>query len=138
MTPIKENYPGEIRAAAPTKAYGTSPLPGPRSPFYPLAKAEPLVPLTIQLDWIANAQFAGLLVAKEEGWYAQQGLDVTIEPVNQTTLDTVTIGAVLFLSLVPIPAAPWRYLPYLFAGLVLIGTLGSGYFRSRSPPPNAS
>jgi NitT/TauT family transport system substrate-binding protein len=58
--------------------------------FHPLAKAEPLVPLTVQLDWIANAQFAGLLVAKEKGWYAQQGLDVTIEPVDQTTLDTVT------------------------------------------------
>jgi NitT/TauT family transport system substrate-binding protein len=57
--------------------------------FHPLAKAEPLVPLTVQLDWIANAQFAGLLVAKEKGWYAQQGLDVTIQPVNQKTLDTV-------------------------------------------------
>ena len=58
--------------------------------FHLLAKAEPLVPLTVQLDWMENAQFAGLLVAKEKGWYAQQGLDVTIEPVNQTTLDTVT------------------------------------------------
>ena len=56
----------------------------------PSAQAEPLFPLTVQLDWIENAQFAGLLVAKEKGWYTQQGLDVTIEPVNQTTLDTVT------------------------------------------------
>jgi ABC-type nitrate/sulfonate/bicarbonate transport system substrate-binding protein len=55
----------------------------------PFAGAESLFPLTVQLDWIENAQFAGLLVAKEKGWYAQQGLDVTIEPVNQTTLDTV-------------------------------------------------
>jgi NitT/TauT family transport system substrate-binding protein len=58
--------------------------------LHPLAEAEPLFPLTVQLDWIENAQFAGLLVAKEKGWYTQQGLDVTIEPVNQTTLDTVT------------------------------------------------
>jgi NitT/TauT family transport system substrate-binding protein len=57
--------------------------------FPPLAKADPLFPLTVQLDWIQNAQFAGLLVAKEKGWYAQEGLDVTIEPVNPTTLDTV-------------------------------------------------
>ena len=57
--------------------------------FHPLSRAEPLFPLTVQLDWIENAQFAGLLVAKEKGWYAQQGLDVTIEPVNRTTLDTV-------------------------------------------------
>ena len=34
-------------------------------------------------------------------------------------------------------AAPWRYLPYLFAGLVLTGTLLSGYFRTRTPAPNA-
>lgn len=53
------------------------------------ARAEPLFPLTIQLDWIENAQFAGLLVAREKGWYVQQGLDITIQPVNQTTLDTV-------------------------------------------------
>jgi NitT/TauT family transport system substrate-binding protein len=56
----------------------------------PPAKAEPLFPITVQLDWIENAQFAGLLVAKQMGWYAQQGLDVTIEPVDQKTLDTVT------------------------------------------------
>jgi NitT/TauT family transport system substrate-binding protein len=54
-----------------------------------MARAEALFPLTVQLDWIQNAQFAGLLVAKEKGWYAQQGLDVTIEPVNRSTLDTV-------------------------------------------------
>ncbi len=57
--------------------------------FHPLSWSEPLFPLTVQLDWIENAQFAGLLVAKQKGWYAQQGLDVTIEPVNRTTLDTV-------------------------------------------------
>jgi NitT/TauT family transport system substrate-binding protein len=54
-----------------------------------LARAEAPFPLTIQLDWIENAQFSGLLVAKEKGWYAEQGLDVTINPVNQSTLDTV-------------------------------------------------
>jgi NitT/TauT family transport system substrate-binding protein len=59
----------------------------------PLARADGLFPLTVQLDWIPNAQFAGLLVAKEKGWYAEQGLDVTIAPVNQATLDTV--GAVV-------------------------------------------
>jgi NitT/TauT family transport system substrate-binding protein len=57
--------------------------------LHPPAKAEALFPVTVQLDWIENAQFAGLLVAKERGWYAEQGLDVTIEPVDRTTLDTV-------------------------------------------------
>ena len=54
-----------------------------------VALSAPLYPLTVQLDWLANAQFAGLLVAKEKGWYAAEGLEVTIQPVNQATLDTV-------------------------------------------------
>ena len=62
--------------------------------------AEPIpaaaaVPILMQLDWKANAQFAGLLLAKERGYYAQAGLDVTIRPaaeggpgVVKTLLDT--------------------------------------------------
>ena len=42
----------------------------------------------------------------------------------------VTIGAVVFLSLFPVPDAPWRYLPYFFAMLVLMGTLSTVYFKS--------
>ncbi len=44
------------------------------------AQAEPAQPVRIdvQLDWKANAQFAGLLLARERGWYAEAGLDVTI------------------------------------------------------------
>ena len=40
------------------------------------------LPLTFQLDWHPNAQFAGLLLAKERGWYEAAGLDVTILPVD--------------------------------------------------------
>jgi hypothetical protein len=43
----------------------------------------------------------------------------------------LVIGAVLFLSLIPIPAAPWRYLSYLFAVLVFMGTVSSVYYRGR-------
>jgi ABC-type nitrate/sulfonate/bicarbonate transport system substrate-binding protein len=35
-------------------------------------------PLTIQLDWKPTAQFAGILVAKQRGFYVEEGLDVTI------------------------------------------------------------
>ena len=45
--------------------------------------------LSVQLDWLPNAQYAGLLVAKEEGWYARAGLDVTIVPLDQTTNDPI-------------------------------------------------
>jgi NitT/TauT family transport system substrate-binding protein len=36
--------------------------------------------LTLQLKWVAQAQFAGYFVAKEKGFYDEEGLDVTIKP----------------------------------------------------------
>lgn len=46
-------------------------------------------PFSVQLDWLPNAQYAGLLVAKDQGWYAHAGLDVTVVPLDQTTNDPV-------------------------------------------------
>ena len=37
-----------------------------------------LVPVSIQLQWVPQAQFAGYYVAQELGLYADEGLDVTI------------------------------------------------------------
>ena len=37
-------------------------------------------PLTLQLKWVTQAQFAGYYVAKEKGFYEEEGLDVTIKP----------------------------------------------------------
>ena len=39
-----------------------------------------LKPLTIQLSWFDQFQFAGYYIAKEKGFYEQMGLDVTIKP----------------------------------------------------------
>ena len=36
--------------------------------------------VTIQLKWVAQAQFAGYFVAKDKGFYQDAGLDVTINP----------------------------------------------------------
>lgn len=36
--------------------------------------------LTLQLRWLPQAQFAGYLVARDRGFYAAEGLDVTILP----------------------------------------------------------
>ncbi len=36
--------------------------------------------LTLQLKWVAQAQFAGYFVAKDKGYYAEEDLDVTIKP----------------------------------------------------------
>lgn len=46
-----------------------------------LAQASQLNPtLTMQLDWMFNVQFAGLLLADHLGLYQQQGVDVVIQP----------------------------------------------------------
>lgn len=37
-------------------------------------------PLTLQLKWVTQAQFAGYYVAKNKGFYDEENLDVTIKP----------------------------------------------------------
>ena len=36
--------------------------------------------MTLQLKWVTQAQFAGYYVAKDKGFYKDEGLDVTIKP----------------------------------------------------------
>jgi NitT/TauT family transport system substrate-binding protein len=36
--------------------------------------------VTLQLKWVAQAQFAGYFVAKDKGFYTEENLDVTIKP----------------------------------------------------------
>lgn len=42
------------------------------------AASDELTPVTLQLQWFAQAQFAGYYAALEEGFYEEEGLDVTI------------------------------------------------------------
>ena len=44
------------------------------------AFAQDLDPLTLQLKWVTQGQFAGYYVAKDLGYYEDAGLDVTILP----------------------------------------------------------
>ena len=37
-----------------------------------------LTPVTLQLQWVAQAQFAGYYAAVDQGYYEDEGLDVTI------------------------------------------------------------
>ncbi|MDM8551377.1 ABC transporter substrate-binding protein [Desulfobacterales bacterium HSG2] len=55
---------------------------------------EPLQPVTIQLDWVANVAFAGILVAKDRGWYQETGIDLTIREAESglSTIDAVLAG----------------------------------------------
>src|ERR1700739_3162021 len=45
-----------------------------------LSSAQAADPVTIQLKWVSQAQFAGYFVAKDKGFYKEAGLDVTIKP----------------------------------------------------------
>ena len=45
-----------------------------------ISSAEAADPLTLQLKWVTQAQFAGYYVAKEKGFYDDVGLDVTVNP----------------------------------------------------------
>ena len=53
-----------------------------------------LQPVTLQLQWITQAQFAGYYVALEKGWYRQEGIDLTIKPGSNdlSAVDEVASG----------------------------------------------
>lgn len=45
-----------------------------------LGAANAADPVTLQLKWVTQAQFAGYFVAKDKGFYEEEGIDVTIKP----------------------------------------------------------
>lgn len=50
-----------------------------------------LVKVNLQLKWFPQAQFAGYFVAKERGFFKEEGLDVTLLPVgDQSPIQVVT------------------------------------------------
>jgi ABC-type nitrate/sulfonate/bicarbonate transport system substrate-binding protein len=56
-----------------------------------------LTPITLMLNWTPNAHHAGIYLAKENGWYADAGLDVSIvEPAEAGTESVVGSGKAQF------------------------------------------
>lgn len=51
--------------------------------------------LSVRLTWLHQAQFAGLYLAKDRGFYAEEGLDVTLEPggLENPSLKMVVAGS---------------------------------------------
>ncbi|GAB4388064.1 ABC transporter substrate-binding protein [Albidovulum sp.] len=49
-------------------------------------------PVTLQLKWVTQAQFAGYYVAKDKGFYDEEGLDVTILPGGPDIAPTQVIA----------------------------------------------
>ena len=41
-------------------------------------------PVTLQLQWVTQAQFAGYFAAKDQCFYAEHGLDVTLQELDPT------------------------------------------------------
>ena len=60
---------GDDESAAPAGETGTG-----------TAEAQQRDSVTLQLKWVTQAQFAGYYAAKEQGFYEEEGLDVTIRP----------------------------------------------------------
>jgi len=83
---------------------------------------------------IASFGFLGgyLSVCVAAPFYLARHHTVTVMQLLAAVITLLVIGAVLFLSLVPIPDAPWRYLPYCFAALLITGTLSTVYFVRKS------
>jgi len=60
---------------------------------------EPPQPLTIRLNWVTNVEFAGILLAKERGWYEEAGIDLTIrgwetglDPIEEVVAGKSQVG----------------------------------------------
>ncbi len=59
-----------------------------------VATSGPATPVTLQLQWVTQAQFAGYYVALDKGWYKDEGIDLTIIPggPDQSAVDLVSAG----------------------------------------------
>lgn len=57
-----------------------------------------LVDVAVKLKWVHQAQFAGNYVAKEKGFYEDEGLNVTLQPFSfdDPTIDAVANGEATF------------------------------------------
>jgi putative hydroxymethylpyrimidine transport system substrate-binding protein len=57
------------------------------------AAQEPLAPVTVALDWYPNANHAGLFLALENGWFAEDGLEIELYTPSDPTTVLQTVGA---------------------------------------------
>jgi NitT/TauT family transport system substrate-binding protein len=57
-------------------------------------RSKALTFVTLQLQWVTQAQFAGYFVALDKGWYRDEGIDLTIKPggPDLTPVDLVSAG----------------------------------------------
>ena len=60
-------------------------------PAHSLKAEKNLIPVVLQLDWVPNAQFAGIYQAVKQGFYAEAGMEVEIRPLpdGQSSIEIV-------------------------------------------------
>jgi ABC-type nitrate/sulfonate/bicarbonate transport system substrate-binding protein len=59
----------------------------------PAAEEEPMKEVTVLLDWVPNTNHTGLYAALEEGYFAEEGLDVEIiQPSEGGSADLIAAG----------------------------------------------
>jgi NitT/TauT family transport system substrate-binding protein len=65
------------------------------------------VPVTLQLQWVTQAQFAGYYVALDKGWYLEEGIELTIRPggpdispINSVRTGTAEFGTSLLADII--------------------------------------
>ncbi len=92
---------------------------------------KPLDKITVQLNWYHQAQFAGFYVAEQQGYYAAEGLKVTLLPGQGPGADVITMvidgkadfGVNFGAGLVTAIAAIYRRYPLAFITLADSGII---------------
>jgi NitT/TauT family transport system substrate-binding protein len=61
------------------------------------SKNKVLTPVSLQLNWLENVEFAGVLWALNKGYYRDEGIDLSVAPLGPTTdpVDLVASGKAL-------------------------------------------
>ncbi len=71
--------------------------PGKQKEQSPAPDIRELQPVTVMLDWVPNTNHTGLYVARDKGWYSDEGLQVDIvEPTEGGTTQLVATGKAQF------------------------------------------
>jgi NitT/TauT family transport system substrate-binding protein len=73
------------------KAGGTAPPGSARAGGASTPASGKAVNVTLQLQWVTQAQFAGYIAAFAKGYYTQQGLNVKIVPAGTDTVPQTTV-----------------------------------------------
>ena len=89
---------------------------------------------------IASFGFLGgyLAICLAAPFYLAKNGRLDLARLATAAVTVAVLGTVFFMSLIPVPDPPWRYLPYIFAGLLAMGMIVTSCFpgsRAHGSPP---